>query len=146
MTQTTTIYVTWGVFYLVWYILNVIGYKGEFKKAGVSAGKAFIPFVREMEVYKISWNKKNIGLYWLLSNLLGIVLLFVGSMAKIQIVAWIGFIAVVASQVLQIMRCIKQSKAFGRGTGMTWALILVNPIANVVIGKSLGEYKGFANN
>ena len=143
MTEKMTIFITWGVFYVIWYLLNALGYKGEFKKAGVSAGKAWIPFVREVEVYKISWNKKNIGIYWLLADILGIVLLFVGSMANIQIVAWVGFIAVTAAQVMQIMRCFRQSKVFGRGGGMTWALILVNPIANFVLGRSLSEYKGF---
>jgi len=98
---------------------------------------------REVEIYKISWNKKNIGLYWLLADILGIVLLFVGSMANIQIIAWVGSIAVTAAQVMQIMRCFRQSKVFGRGGGMTWALILVNPIANFVLGRSLSEYKGF---
>lgn len=142
MNEKITIFITWGVFYLVWYILNSLGYKGQFKKAGVSQGKAFIPFVREVEVYKISWNKKNIGLYWLISALVGIVALFVGSMMKLQILAWVGFILVVASQILQMVRCYYQAKAFGRGGGMIAALVLVNPMANFVIGRSLSEYKG----
>ncbi|NLH62874.1 MAG: hypothetical protein GX478_01615 [Erysipelotrichaceae bacterium] len=142
MTETMKIYITWGVFYLVWYILNALGYKGEFKKAGVSEGKAFIPFVREMEVYKLCWNKKNIGVYWLLTAVLGIVMLIAGSMLKIQVIAWAGFVLVIASQVLQIMRCFHQSKAFGRTGGMTAALVLVNPIANFILGRSLSEYKG----
>lgn len=144
MTETTSVLITWAVFYAIWYILNALGYKGEFKKAGVKESKAFIPFLREVEVYKLSWNKKNIGLYWLAANLLGAILLFAGSMAKIQIVAWLGFILVIAGQVLQIMRCFEQSKRFGRGGGMTAALIFVNPIANFVLGRSLSEYKGFA--
>jgi hypothetical protein len=136
-----SILTTWIIFYAVWYILNAIGYRAQFKKAGLKAGLAFIPFVREMQVYKMSWAKKNMGLYWLIGNVGGIILTFVGASSGIQILAWIGVILVTASQVLQIIRCFKQSKSFGRSGGTTAGLVFLNPIWNVVIGRSTSEYK-----
>lgn len=133
---------TWVIFCVIWYVLNVIGYMGEFKKANVKASLAFVPFLREVEMYKLVWNKKNIGLVWLGAFVLGLVLFLVGCIVPVQILGWIGFVLIVVAQVMQMIRAAKQSKSFGRAGGMTAALILVNPIANVVIGRSLSEYKG----
>jgi hypothetical protein len=142
MSENLTIYISWGIFGLVWYILMAIGCMGEFKKAKVSTGKAFIPLLREVELFNISWKKPKMGIIWLACAAGGIVCLYAGSAVRLQIVAWLGAAAVIAAVVLMIMRDVRQSHAFGGRGGMTAGLILLNPIFNLVIGKNMAEYKG----
>lgn len=142
MNEAGSIIVRWVVFYAAWYVMNVIGYRKQFEKAGINKGIAFVPFLREVKVYQMSWDKKNMGLYWLIGNIGGIILTFVGAAAQIQIVGWIGVILVVYSQVLQIIRTFKQAKAFNRGGGTVAGLIFLDPIWNIVIGQSTSEYRG----
>ncbi len=142
MTELTSIMTSWLVFYVIWYVLNAYGYMGQFRKAGMPKALAFIPFLREVQIYKMSWQKKNMGLAWLISTVGGIVLLFVGANTGVQILAWVGFILLIASVVLQIIRDVKQAKAFNCGGGMIASLILVNPIANVVLARNTADYKG----
>lgn len=140
--ELTGIIVRWIIFYVIWYVLNAIGYRKQFQKAGIPPAIAFVPFLREVKVYQMTWKKKNMGLYWLIGNIGGILLTVVGAAANIQIIAWTGIILVVFSQVLQIMRTFKQAKAFNRGGGTVAGLIFLDPIWNVVIGQSTSEYKG----
>jgi len=142
MSEKASILLTWGVLFVICYVINALAYRKEFKKAGASEGLAFVPFLREVQMYKLSWNKKNIGLFWIVSCLLGLVLLFVGSMIEVQILAWVGFVLVIISQVLQILRTFKQSKAFGSGSLATLLLVFLNPIGNIVVARSTSEYKG----
>ncbi|MDD6258406.1 MAG: DUF5684 domain-containing protein [Erysipelotrichaceae bacterium] len=142
MTESASIITNYIIVAVIWYVLQVIGHRSVFAKAGVSRAKAFIPVLREVEMFKLSWNDKKAGLVWLVCAIVGISGILIGSYANVQILGWIGLVAIIAALVLMIRRDSHESKAFRRGGGMTAALIFVNPIANIVIGKSTSEYQG----
>ncbi len=141
MTEQTKIYITYAVIFVLWYVLQTIGCMGVFKKAGVTKSKAFIPFVREMELFRISWADPKQGKIWLVCALVGLIGFIGGSFTQIQILAWVGVVGMILSTILSIRRNLKESKAFGRSTGTSALLIFLNPIGNIVIGRSSSEYR-----
>ena len=54
-----TTYAIWGV---IWYVLQSYGHLLLFKKAGVNALTAFIPFYREFRMFQLTWKDKKVAL------------------------------------------------------------------------------------
>ena len=138
----TKILVTYAVFAVIWYVFQALGCMLIFKKTGTSKATAFIPLVREKALFDISVKNAKLGLTWLVLAVAGLACFLAGCFAKIQIVAWIGVVAIVVAVVLSIYRNFKEAKAFGRDIGTGLVLTLIAPLGNIMLGKGDAEYRG----
>ena len=140
--EQTKILMTYAVVAVVWYVVQTVGCMFLFKKTGTSKGMAFIPLLREKALFDVSINNKKAGLVWLILAVAGLACFGVGCFLSIQILAWVGFVAVIMAVVLAVYRNFKEAKAFGRGAGTAVILTLFDPLGNLIIGKGVSEYKG----
>lgn len=141
MEEKEKILITWAVYFVICYILNGLGMKKMFRKAGAKEGTAWVPFVRFIKLIELCWTNKTAGKLWCVTLVLGLAGIGIGSYGNVQFLGWVGLICMIASVVLKIMADVRISHAFGRGGGTTAGLIFLNPLFNYVIGASASEYK-----
>lgn len=128
------------IFALVWWILQIIANWNIFTKAGEAGWKSLIPIYGDYVSYKIAWQTS----YFWLSFMLGIVASYVSS-ANLNESIFLTVIATllrIVIAVINIMYCIKLSRAFGHGIGFAIGLILLQPIFLLILGFSSDQYYG----
>ena len=125
---------------LVWWILQIIANWNIFTKAGEAGWKSLIPIYGDYVSYKIAWQTS----YFWLSFILGIVASYVSS-ANLNESIFLKVIATllrIVIAVINIMYCIKLSRAFGHGIGFAIGLILLQPIFLLILGFGSDPYYG----
>lgn len=125
---------------LVWWILQIIANWNIFTKAGEAGWKSLIPIYGDYVSYKIAWQTS----YFWLSFILGIVASYVSS-ANLNESIFLTVIATllrIVIAVINIMYCIKLSRAFGHGIGFAIGLILLQPIFLLILGFGSDPYYG----
>lgn len=128
------------IFALVWWILQIIANWNIFTKAGEAGWKSLIPIYGDYISYKIAWQTS----YFWLSFILGIVASYVSS-ANLNESIFLTVIATllrIVIAVINIMYCIKLSRAFGHGIGFAIGLILLQPIFLLILGFGSDQYYG----
>lgn len=128
------------IFALVWWILQIIANWNIFAKAGEAGWKSLIPIYGDYVSYKIAWQTS----YFWLSFILGIVASYVSS-ANLNESIFLTVIATllrIVIAVINIMYCIKLSRAFGHGIGFAIGLILLQPIFLLILGFGSDPYYG----
>ena len=128
------------IFALVWWILQIIANWNIFTKAGEAGWKSLIPIYGDYVSYKIAWQTS----YFWLSFILGIVASYVSS-ANLNESIFLTVIATllrIVIAVINIMYCIKLSRAFGHGIGFAIGLILLQPIFLLILGFGSDLYYG----
>lgn len=128
------------IFALVWWILQIIANWNIFTKAGEAGWKSPIPIYGDYVSYKIAWQTS----YFWLSFILGIVASYVSS-ANLNESIFLTVIATllrIVIAVINIMYCIKLSRAFGHGIGFAIGLILLQPIFLLILGFGSDQYYG----
>ena len=128
------------IFALVWWSLQIIANWNIFTKAGEAGWKSLIPIYGDYVSYKISWQTS----YFWLSFILGIVASYVSS-ANLNESIFLTVIATllrIVIAVINIMYCIKLSRAFGHGIGFAIGLILLQPIFLLILGFGSDQYYG----
>lgn len=128
------------IFALVWWILQIIANWNIFNKAGEAGWKSLIPIYGDYVSYKIAWQTS----YFWLSFILGIVASYVSS-ANLNESIFLTVIATllrIVIAVINIMYCIKLSRAFGHGIGFAIGLILLQPIFLLILGFGSDQYYG----
>ena len=128
------------IFALVWWILQIIANWNIFTKAGEAGWKSLIPIYGDYVSYKIAWQTS----YFRLSFILGIVASYVSS-ANLNESIFLTVIATllrIVIAVINIMYCIKLSRAFGHGIGFAIGLILLQPIFLLILGFGSDQYYG----
>ena len=128
------------IFALVWWILQIIANWNIFTKAGEAGWKSLIPIYGDYVSYKIAWQTS----YFWLSFILGIVASYVSS-ANLNESIFLTVIATLLRSVIaviNIMYCIKLSRAFGHGIGFAIGLILLQPIFLLILGFGSDPYYG----
>ena len=126
------------IFALVWWILQIIANWNIFTKAGEAGWKSLIPIYGDYVSYKIAWQTS----YFWLSFILGIVASYVSS-ANLNESIFLTVIATllrIVIAVINIMYCIKLSRAFGHGIGFAIGLILLQPIFFLILGFGSDKY------
>ena len=126
------------IFALVWWILQIIANWNIFTKAGEAGWKSLIPIYGDYVSYKIAWQTS----YFWLSFILGIVASYVSS-ANLNESIFLTVIATllrIVIAVINIMYCIKLSRAFGHGIGFAIGLILLQPIFLLILGFGSDQY------
>lgn len=121
---------------MVLLIIYVLAYWMIFKKAGEAGWKALIPVYSTYISYRLFWNTKMFVLCMVFAVLTAIFEYVGGAGVLIFRAASLGTI------VLNIIMCIKLSKAFGHGTGFTVGLILLNPIFLLILAFNSSSYIG----
>lgn len=125
---------------LVWWILQIIANWNIFTKAGEAGWKSLIPIYGDYVSYKIAWQTS----YFWLSFILGIVASYVSS-ANLNESIFLTVIATllrIVIAVINIMYCVKLSRAFGHGIGFAIGLILLQPIFLLILGFGSDPYYG----
>ena len=128
------------IFALVWWILQIIANWNIFTRAGEAGWKSLIPIYGDYVSYKIAWQTS----YFWLSFILGIVASYVSS-ANLNESIFLTVIATllrIVIAVINIMYCIKLSRAFGHGIGFAIGLILLQPIFLLILGFGSDQYYG----
>lgn len=128
------------IFALVWWILQIIANWNIFTKAGEAGWKSLIPIYGDYVSYKIAWQTS----YFWLSFILGIVASYIASanFNESMFLAMIATLLRIVIAVINIMYCIKLSRAFGHGIGFAIGLILLQPIFLLILGFSSDQYYG----
>ena len=124
----------------VWWLLQIIANWRIFTKAGEPGWKSIIPVYGDYISYKIVWQTS----YFWLSFILGIVASYVSS-ANLNESIFLTVIATllrIVIAVINIMYCIKLSRAFGHGIGFAIGLILLQPIFLLILGFGSDPYYG----
>ena len=128
------------IFALVWWILQIIANWNIFTKAGEAGWKSLIPIYGDYVSYKIAWQTS----YFWLSFILGIVASYVASANPDEgmFLAVIVTLLRIVLTVINIMYCVKLSRAFGHGIGFAIGLILLQPIFLLILGFGSDPYYG----
>lgn len=128
------------IFALVWWILQIIANWNIFTKAGEAGWKSLIPIYGDYISYKIAWQTS----YFWLSFILGIVASYVSSanLNESMFLTVIATILRIVIAVINIIYCVKLSKAFGHGIGFAIGLILLQPIFLLILGFGSDQYYG----
>lgn len=125
---------------LVWWILQIIANWNIFTKAGEAGWKSLIPIYGDYVSYKIAWQTS----YFWLSFILGIVASYVSSanLNESMFLTVIATLLRIVIAVINIMYCVKLSRAFGHGIGFAIGLILLQPIFLLILGFGSDPYYG----
>ena len=128
------------IFALVWWILQIIAIWNIFTKAGEAGWKSLIPIYGDYISYKIAWQTS----YFWLSFILGIVASYVSSanLNESMFLTVIATLLRIVIAVINIIYCVKLSKAFGHGIGFAIGLILLQPIFLLILGFGSDQYYG----
>ncbi len=128
------------IFALVWWILQIIANWNIFTKAGEAGWKSLIPIYGDYISYKIAWQTS----YFWLSFILGIVASYVSSanLNESMFLTVIATVLRIVIAVINIIYCVKLSKAFGHGIGFAIGLILLQPIFLLILGFGSDQYYG----
>ncbi len=134
---------------IVLYILQVIANWRIFTKAGEAGWKSIIPLVNSYTSFKIAWKTVY---FWL--SLLGVIATTVGysllpavdgSTAGSPAAMPLICCGLIVAGVLNIVFCVKLSKAFGHGVGFALGLIFLNPVFLLILGLGGSQYVGADN-
>lgn len=128
------------IFAFVWWILQIIANWNIFTKAGEAGWKSLIPIYGDYISYKIAWQTS----YFWLSFILGIVASYVSSanLNESMFLTVIATLLRIVIAVINIIYCVKLSKAFGHGIGFAIGLILLQPIFLLILGFGSDQYYG----
>lgn len=127
---------------IVYYVLMVIAQWKIFTKAGEAGWKSIIPFLNAYVLYKISWKPM---MFWILLALAVIEGIF-ATLAENSVFALVmTYIFMIAIWVIDIIKNVKLSKAYGHGVGFAVGLILLNPIFMLILGLGNSKYVGKEN-
>ena len=100
---------------ICFYVLLVIAWWKIFTKAGVEGWMALVPFLNLYQIYKIAWGE---GWYFLL-----------------MLIPFVGW-------VIEIIKTVKLSQAFGHGAGFALGLIFLPNIFTLILGFGSDRYLG----
>ena len=130
------IFVTFGFFLLIFYVLLVIALWKIFTKAGEEGWKAIIPIYNTWVLCKI------IGVnFWVwmiaLPIIGGIIVGVLGEESQIG-----SLINIIVSLAIDIKVAMSLSKSFGKGSGFTVGLIFLPNIFQLILGFGSAEYVG----
>ena len=128
------------------YILTVIADWKIFTKAGEAGWKSIIPIYNLYVQAKIAW-KNTAGCYIYALGALAVSVLYSFALSADPntvgpVLGMIAVVCIIALCVLHILVMIKLSKAFGKGGGFAFGLIVFPTIFTLVLGFGSAEYVG----
>lgn len=124
-------YLAFGIAY---YVLYAIGSYKMFVKANRPGWWAFIPFLNEYQLYKMSCGTPFFWIYMVLS-------LFTTPNDEGKR-SFLGVICSIVTVVVELFFTNKLAKAYGKGTGFGLGLFFFQPIFVMILGLGDSEYLG----
>ena len=125
---------------LIVYVLLIIAMWKIFTKAGEAGWKSIIPVYNLYIYLKIAGMQNYFWVILGLSLLQSIVQVTAGKEAVITLI--VTLVYAIAFIVIEIMHCVKLSKAFGHGAGYAVGLIFLPNIFTLILGFGKDEYVG----
>lgn len=122
---------------VVLYLIMALGYCKMFKKAGEPGWKGLIPFYNQYILYKISW-KGSMFFIWLVLEIAFTVLNRLSG--DNLILSLISIVVGIAGIVIEVKRCGRLSKAYGRGIGTAVGLFFLPVIFSWILGLGSAQY------
>ena len=119
----------------------IIAWWKLFTKAGEAGWKSIIPVYSSYVFYKIVWQVKW---FWITIGL-SVLTSIINTMTQNGGNTFLSLVSIVigiASIVIYVLYCSKTAKAFGKGTGFTVGLVLLNPIFMLILAFGSAEYVG----
>ena len=132
---------------IAWYVLQVVAYWKIFTKAGKPGWHSIIPLLNSWDVMDLSWSRNmawiNLAMYIAIA-----ILSSVTGMRSSNYEVQVNFATILTSVlvliflVIQVIDQFKLAKAFGKGTGFGFGLLLLNPIFKLILGFGDAKYQG----
>ena len=132
---------------IAWYVLQVVAYWKIFTKAGKPGWHSIIPLLNSWDVMDLSWSRNmawiNLAMYIAIA-----ILSSVTGMRSSNYEVQVNFATILTSVlvliflVIQVIDQFKLAKAFGKGTGFGFGLLLLNPIFKLILGFGDSKYQG----
>lgn len=131
-------------------VVSIIANWKIFEKAGRPGWHAIIPFLSDYDLFDMSWDARH-GLIYICVLLLtsfctGVKGMENAPQALIGIVGTVSGLLGMAMLILQAVRAIKLSKAFGHDIGFGIGLLIVPFIFMLILGFGNSEYIGRSEN
>jgi len=131
---------------IIVYIVSALGFCKMFKKAGVPAWKAFVPFLNTYEMFKMSWIAKKFWIWLGFSAVAGILFYCAEMLAGGTALHFLPDLLALAASVVAIDYSIKMNRllanAFEKGR-VFGAFLWVFPfIASLILGFGKARYIG----
>ena len=131
---------TLGVMALVFafasYLVGAFGYYKLFTKAGEAGWKGFVPVYNYYVALKLSWNTNIFWIYLAITIVSSILRQFEG------FVATLGSVVGIAATIINLVHCLKFSRAFQHGIGYALGLFFLEPIFLLIMGLGDTQYVG----
>lgn len=123
------------VFLIVYFVLNVIARWGLFEKMGEAGWKSLIPFYSDYILFRRVW---TVNFYWLWLVLTLLTINGGGTDERSFLYTLLSILLFL----LNAYKCYNLSRAFGKGTGFTIGLILLEPIFTMILSFGSSMYLG----
>jgi len=130
-----------AMFFVMWYVFEVVADWRIFKKAGEGGWKSLIPVYNSYIRYKISWRPLW---FWISAGL------FIASVAlgcftgESAVLDGIALAVTAVSVLIRVAGLYHLARAFDRGVGFTVGLVLFRPLFILILGLGGAEYRGVA--
>ena len=128
-------FLSFGLVYVIGWLLAAIGSWKVFKKCGEAGWKAFIPFYNKYIRFKLYWDKKYFWVYlitYIFSTTMGA--------NATGVLALVVAAAAICGMITVIKVDFKCAKCFGKGAGMGILLVVMPWLANIILGFGKAEY------
>ena len=126
------------------YVLIVIGWWKIFTKAGEAGWKSIIPYYNVYTQYKLTWKP---AMFWI-GLALTLMASFAGAAAGEDPNLAISLVVALLNLAVTVINCVSMywlARSFGKGTGYTIGLILLEPLFMILLGFGDAEYIGNAS-
>lgn len=123
--------------YIVCWILQIIAKWKIFQKADEPGWVSLVPIYNCYIIYKIAW-KSSMFSTNLLMELSCFNILFSSNVST----TWPLIVFILANIIINIILCLKLSRAFDKGIGFTLGLLFLRPIFLLILGFGNAKYQG----
>ena len=128
----------------IFWIASVVAYWKLFTKAGEAGWKSIIPYYNVYTQYKLTWKP---AMFWI-GLALTLMASFAGAAAGEDPNLAISLVVALLNLAVTVINCVSMywlARSFGKGTGYTIGLILLEPLFMILLGFGDAEYIGNAS-
>lgn len=122
------------------YVVKMIAGWRIFTKAGEKGWKSLIPLYNLYVEYGLTW-KANMAILIIGLTVAGQIVQRIGGEGNL-LTSLVSMVISITTLVLEIIGWNKLAKAFGKGTGFTWGLVLLQPVFVIILGFGSAQYIG----
>lgn len=128
---------------LVFGILTIVGEWKMFKKAGRPGWHSLIPFLREYDLYGMSWETKKYWVYlgiMVLSQIVEMICNNLGDGAVYLVLSVVGMILNLGCIYIEVKMSLKLAKVFGKGKAFGVGFYFLPGVFSLILGMGEAQY------